>query len=324
MYCYEVHQVGEITRDGQINALRQFKRRRDALINEDIKQFDHHFHALLNFLNRDPFVGSVVAPILRNTEPDRFTTWLNSEYEKLDKGASSVWDFPEDPDEEYDFQYRLILGYAGQHEHNFIDLQDRRTRWSDMDGSKSLFLSLVVRPFCLSLGDRMEAAIGMPSQEARELQAVPIERIPATNETRIFLSHKSENKQLVKKYHRILKQLGFDPWLDDPDMPAGTELNRGILAGVNESCAVVFFITEDFVDERILSDEIDYAKSRKMKQGNKFAIITLKFPGDAEVPDLLEKYVYKPIDHDLDGLYEIVRALPIELGPVRWKESALK
>lgn len=316
--------MSELTRDAQINALRQFKRRRDALINEDIKQFDHHIHPLLNFLERDPFVQSVMAPLLRNAEPARFTTWLNSEYEKLDRETGSIWEFPDDPDEELNFQYQLLHSYANQHEQNFIDLQDRRTRWSDMDGSKTLFLSLVVRPFCLSLGERMEAAIGMPSQEARELQAVPMDRIPTRNETRIFLSHKSENKRLVKKYHRVLKELGFDPWLDDPDMPAGTELNRGILAGVNESCAVVFFITEDFVDERILSDEIDYAKSRKMKQGNKFAIITLKFPGDAEVPELLEKYVYKHIDNDLDGLYEIVRALPIELGPVRWKESALR
>ena len=324
MYCYEVHQVSELTRDAQINALRQFKRRRDALMNEDIKQFDHHFHPLLNFLERDPFARSVIAPLLRNAEPDRFTSWLNSEYEKLDKETSSIWEFPDDPDEEFNFQYQLLHGYANQHEQNFIDLQDRRTRWSNMDGSKTLFLSRVVRPFCLSLGDRMEAAIGMPSQEARELQAVPIDRIPAKHQTRIFLSHKSENKQLVKKYHRALKKLGLDPWLDEPDMPAGTELDRGILGGISESCAVVFFITEDFKDERILADEINYAKSRKREQGNKFAIITLKFAASAEVPALLKPYVWKDVQHDLDGLYEIVHALPIESGPIRWKESALR
>ena len=316
--------MSEFTRDAQIHALRQFKRRRDALINEDIRQFDHHFHALHSFLARDPYVGSILAPLIKDAEPDRFTTWLNDEYEKLDTQTGSVWEFPDGADEEFEFQFQLLQGYANNHEQNFIDLQDRRTRWSDMDGSKSLFLSLVVRPFCLNLADKMEGAIGMPSQEARELQAVPIDRVPARNETRIFLSHKSENKQLVRKYHKVLKALGFDPWLDDPEMPAGTELDRGIFGGISESCAVVFFITEDFKDERILADEINYAKSRKREQEKKFAIITLKFAESAEVPDLLKPYVWKDVQNDLDGLYEIVRALPIELGPVRWKESVLK
>ena len=317
--------MSEISTDTKINSMKQFKRKRDALLNEDVKQLDHHFLPLLKFLEQDPFVRSVLAPPLQNADTDGFSEWLDSEYLKLDSEANGgIWEFPDDPEDEFSFQHQLLNGYASQHERNFIDLQNRRTGWSDVDGSKTLFLSLVVRPFCQTLRDKLEIAMGMPSQEARELLAVPLERIPASNETRIFLSHKSENKELVRRYHRVLQELGFDPWLDDPDMPAGTELNRGILAGVNESCAVVFFITEDFKDERILSDEIDYAKIRKIKQGNKFAIITLKFPGTAEVPELLEKYVYKPIDNDLDGLYEIVRALPIVLGPVRWKESALR
>ena len=311
--------------NAQISSLRQFKRRRDALLNEDIEYLDQHLALLLKFLESDPVIRSVLSPLLQFTQPDHWAEWLNKEYAKLDSEAGrGIWEFPDDPEDEFRLQYQLLHGYANQHERNFMDLQNRRTRWSDYDGSKGLFLSLVARPFCQTLGDKLEAAIGMPSPEARELLAVPIERIPLANETRIFLSHKSENKDLVRRYHRTLSELGFKPWLDESDMPAGTELNRGIVGGINKSCAVVFFITEDFNDDDYLADEIDYAKDRKRQQGNRFAIITLRLSKRAPVPQLLTKYVYREVGNDLDGLYEIVRALPIELGPVRWKESSLR
>ena len=277
------------------------------------------------FWENDEFIQSVLKPLLENHDTDTLAAWWDKEYEKLDSAADGGrWEFPDETDEEFVLQYHLLFGVNVEEIRNFLELQNRRDRWSDTNGTKNLFLSLVARPFCQTLSDKLEAAIGMPSQEARELQAVPTERIPARNETRIFLSHKSENKHLVKKYHRVLKELGFDPWLDDPEMPAGTELDRGILGGISESCAVVFFITEDFKDENILADEINYAKSRKREQGEKFAIITLKFATSAVVPALLKPYVWKDAQYNLDGLYEIVRALPIELGPIRWKESVLK
>lgn len=316
--------MSEHSNDARIDSVKRFKRRRDALLNEDVEQLEYHLASLVRLLEADEFIQSILSPLLDTTYAHTLKMWWDEEYEKLDTEADrGRWEFPENEEDEFILQYQLLLGVSNEHERNFMELQNRRNGYN-IDRSRSLFLSLIARPFCQSLGDRLESAIGMPSQEARELLAVPVERIPAANETRIFLSHKSENKDRVRRYHRTLQELGYNPWLDESDMPAGTELNRGILTGVNESCAVVFFITEEFEDERTLSDEIDYAKSRRTEQGNKFAIITLKFPGSADVPALLKKYVYVQIDNDLDGIYEIVRALPIELGPVRWKESALK
>jgi hypothetical protein len=37
------------------------------------------------------------------------------------------------------------------------------------------------------------------------------------------------------------------------------------------------------------------------------------------VPDLLRTYVYKEPKNDLEGLREIVRALPLKVGDVRWR-----
>jgi|GEM_PF-1966755 len=141
--------------------------------------------------------------------------------------------------------------------------------------------------------------------------------------TRIFLSHKGADKPMVRKFHKLLRELGFQPWLDEDAMPAGTQLHRGILQGFQNSCAAVFFITPEFVDESYLGQEINYAVEQKTAKGDRFSIITLVFRGrkgqEVVVPDLLKTYVWKEPSDELDALTEIIRALPITLGPPDWK-----
>lgn len=139
---------------------------------------------------------------------------------------------------------------------------------------------------------------------------------------KVFLSHKGGNKTMVREYFHVLKELGFDPWLDEDAMVAGDTLDRGILAGMKESCACVFFITPDYKDEGYLEDEINYAKMAKRGKGNKFAIITLQFEESGkkgDIPELLEPYVWKQPKNQFEALREIIRALPISVGKVHWK-----
>jgi hypothetical protein len=117
--------------------------------------------------------------------------------------------------------------------------------------------------------------------------------------------------------------LGFDPWLDEPNMPVGSNLERELLRGFQESCAAVFFITANFVDEKYLATEVDYAIMQKRAKGNKFAIITLRYTDASPVPGLLTPYIYKDVANDLEGFHSLLRALPIELGPTRWKADVV-
>jgi hypothetical protein len=139
---------------------------------------------------------------------------------------------------------------------------------------------------------------------------------------KIFLSHKGFAKPLVRQFKTTLALLGFDPWLDEDAMPAGTPLERGILKGFADSCAAVFFITPEFKDESFLATEVEYAIGEKRAKGDRFAIITLVF-GDGSargnVPDLLRGYVWKEPKSQLQALQEIVRALPIRVGSVHWQ-----
>ena len=143
--------------------------------------------------------------------------------------------------------------------------------------------------------------------------------------TRLFLSHKGADKPMVRRFCDSLRLLGFDPWIDEDAMPAGTELNRGILQGFKDSCAAVFFITPQFQDEKYLRSEINHAVAQKIEKGDRFAIITLLFSDEQGrkgiVPELLHPYVWKEPASELDGLMEILKAIPLAVGPVSWKSG---
>jgi hypothetical protein len=142
---------------------------------------------------------------------------------------------------------------------------------------------------------------------------------------RIFLSHKGVDKARVINFKQTLEGLGFSPWLDEDAMPAGTPLERGILKGMEDSCAVIFFITPSFKDVGFLESEINYAIQQKREKGDRFAIIALQFVDAAgkngEIPALLKSYVWKRPKSELEALREIVRALPLSVGNADWREG---
>ena len=140
---------------------------------------------------------------------------------------------------------------------------------------------------------------------------------------KIFLSHKGNDKPLVRQFYSTLNAIGYNSWLDEEDMAAGASLERALLAGMKESCAVVFFVTPEYKDENYLETEINYAMTEKRAKGDKFSIITLVLEGECgkkgEVPELLKQYVWKePVNH-LIALQEIIKALPVEPLAIDWK-----
>jgi hypothetical protein len=298
-----------------VNSLRTFKTRRDNLLHEDVETFDHHLGRFLEYCNDDPLAQSVLEPLETKCIVDP-NEWWAAATEFPPKLA-----FPPDRDDELALRYQLIK--SAQKEPNHIISLGIVHEKGKTDGQIELFRSLIVRPFVDDLTQRLGVAADLATPEARSVQAVPLHRIPASTEIKIFLSHKSIDKPLVHRYYLGLKLLGFDPWLDESNMQAGSNLERELLRGFEESCAAVFFITENFIDQNYLATEVEYAVLQKRKKGKKFAIITLRYTDASPVPSLLTPYVYKDISNDLDGFEELVKALPIELGPVRWKANVV-
>lgn len=295
------------------NSLRLFVARRDDLLHEDEAAFEHNLERFIEFCQNDVLVQSIISPLQQSLTVDVDEWWEKVHSEKLG--------FPPDPDTELLLRYEILVS-AMNNSHLIFDFgiamgKHKRDEWVE------LFRTLIVRPFANEMTYRLGNAANLASPEERALQAVPLTRIPKANEARIFLSHKSVDKPLVYRYHKALKELGFEPWLDESDMPAGASLEREIFRGFAESCAAVFFITENFRDEKYLAAEVDYAVMQKRKKGRKFVIVTLRYPNASPVPDLLTPYIYKDITNDLEGFYELLHALPIEVGPIRWKAEVV-
>ena len=132
---------------------------------------------------------------------------------------------------------------------------------------------------------------------------------------RIFLSHRSVDKEMVREYRDTLESMGYRTWMDEYDLRAGDRLERSLQKGMAMSCAVVFFITPEFKDEEYLRLEIDQALRHYTARGDGFRIITLVFgEGDVEVPEPLMTHLYKTPKTPLEGIRTIVRALPHHLS----------
>lgn len=300
-------------KDTVTESLRRFVERRDDLLHEDESGFNLHLSRFVELCENDELIQSVLQPVMKKQFPDVDFWWTQLSNNEID--------FPSNQDEELALRYSILQSVNKEPDkvHKFTFAFGKRKR----DEGIELFRSIVLRPFATELSNRVSKAANIVTPEERALQAVPLSRIPSATETRIFLSHKSIDKPIVMRYYNALKALGFEPWLDEPDMPAGTNLERGIFDGFEKSCAAAFFITENFKDEKYLASEVDYAMLQKREKGNKFAIITLRYPNALPVPGLLKQYIFKDVLNDLDGFYQLIRALPIELGQTRWKKDVV-
>jgi len=142
---------------------------------------------------------------------------------------------------------------------------------------------------------------------------------------KVFLSHRSVDKPLVRRFYTILQQLHYEPWLDEDAIDAGDVLNRAILNGIKQSCAAIFFLTPAFRDDRFLAAEIDHAISEQMERPDHFRIVSLLYPGadgtPVTVPPLLKRFAWKePID-DLEALGIILRSGPLRVVDPRWPDD---
>lgn len=303
----------DVSKEQVASSLRVYKGRRDSLLHDDESTFEHNLDRFVKYLDQDPLAADVLAKLPQGADVNAW--WSAATGDQLDTA------FPSDSDSELALRVALLRSTSA--DPNLVFKLGVTHHQRKRDGWVSFYKTLVLQPFFEEFSHRLAEAANLATPEARVVQAVPLERIPSPREVRLFLSHKTVDKPLVYRYYNALRTLGFSPWLDEADMPAGSNLERAVLQGFEESCAAVFFITQNFLDEKYLAAEVDYAVMQKRKKDRKFAIITLRYANAAPVPGLLQPYIYKDVENDLDGFDQLVRALPIELGPVRWKANVL-
>ena len=302
--------------------LNAFKSARDAAVHADGDDLTHHLIEFVSEVNRNPMCREVLAALPAFDAEGWWQQQVEALQQRRRHDAALV--FPDHPDEKLVVLWDLTasMGSGDDKQLNFRGFGQVMNAYK-IDDAANKAVSMVIRPFAEVMTDRLRDRVGMASPRLRELSGVPLAAVPAEDEVRIFLSHRSADKDLVRPFADVLTELGYQPWLDEHAMPAGTTLHRGISDGMDSSCAVVFFVTPNFEDERWLAREVDHAISRKIEKGDKFAVITLLFEG-GQVPRGLRDYVFVNVKGEADALRQIVRALPIELGPPRWRAKVYR
>ncbi len=138
---------------------------------------------------------------------------------------------------------------------------------------------------------------------------------------RIFLSHKSCDKPMVRRQMSALRAVGFDPWLDEDALSAGSHLDHALLQGLKESCAIIFFVTPKFQYDGFIKQEIEYAINEERERGGRLSIVSILLDGatEANIPPLLRRFVWKTPKSELEAFVEIIRGLPVRPGPPVWR-----
>lgn len=301
------------------SALSSFKRVRSGLVDGDEADIEQHLHDFAKELASNSLLVGIKSEL-----PSFDTTewWEKSTASFSTRRRSVNLDFPADEEERLALFWDLTLSMASADKPPTASISQigqlsGHYKHGDCVGAAQ---RLIFRPFVELLGDRIREKLDVLNPAVRELAGVPLNLVPREGTTKIFLSHKSADKDVVRRYADILEELGLEPWLDEKDMRAGDTIHREIAKGFETACAVVFFVTKNFKDERWLRREVNHAVNRQVNEGARFRIITLAFDG-AEVPTSLTDQLFVHVTSDLQAVREILRALPIQVGPARWRES---
>lgn len=299
------------------DAMSSFKRMRDAAVHADSDELDHHLEELVREVRRNPLCQAVLAAL----RPFNVDEWWAPYDNRGGDGARrpGTLKLPDNEDDQLTALWHLVasMGSGEGQQMDFRDFGYRMNAHKHAEAAAKA-TSMVVRPFADLMTKRLREHAAMANPDVRELAGVPIAAIPPANGSRIFLSHDSADKNLVHRFAAVLRAAGYQPWIDDHEMPAGTVLDHGLSEGMSAACASIFFITPAFENTGWLRQEMEQAIARKTEQGPKFAIIAVVFDGGG-LPESLRRYVWIDFAGEADALCRIMEALPIELGPARWK-----
>lgn len=107
---------------------------------------------------------------------------------------------------------------------------------------------------------------------------------------KLFISYSHEDKKTVKQFALQLSLRGFDLWMDEKDISFGGNYTTAILHGIHEADVYLVFLSENSIQSRWVSAEIDFALREKI-EGRKLVIVPVRLD-DSEIPVALSNIDY--------------------------------
>jgi hypothetical protein len=182
--------------------------------------------------------------------------------------------------------------------------------WISASGLRtSLFGLLNLTIFCVAF----IFCAGSPRSAGHLIQLAagrPLIRIPSpAHGLVVFLCHCSEDKAPVREIDRLLKDSGFQPWLDEDDIFPARMWDKEIKRGLQSSHAVIVCLSKTFVrKEGYVQKELRYAIDLASEKLDGAVFLIPMRLEDCEILDSLEKLEF--IDwFKHDGREKLLRAL---------------
>lgn len=126
---------------------------------------------------------------------------------------------------------------------------------------------------------------------------------------KVFLSYSYDDYKVAQKVRNYLVDHGIEVFDDKSDIATGANLTASINEAINNSDAVLFFISKRADKSRWMQQEMSFAVSNKF-QGKEIKLIPIVIEKNVEVPFFLKDYVY--LDISITSNFEEAMARLIE------------
>ena len=134
-------------------------------------------------------------------------------------------------------------------------------------------------------------------------------RYRAENSLNLFLCHATEDKQVVRALHGRLKEMGFQPWLDEIDLLPGVPWESAIETAVHDSHVILICISHTSTTKAgFVQKEIHFALERALEMPeNTIYIIPVRL-NDCALPKRLSKWQAVDLFKE-NGEEQLIKAL---------------
>lgn len=150
------------------------------------------------------------------------------------------------------------------------------------------------------------------------LQLVPAVLLKEKNPSmiKVFLSHSSKDKELVRRIGKDLESYGFDIWLDEKEILIGDSIVDKVDKGLNKSNFVLALLSKASIESGWVKQEIQSALHFHHTDKSIFVIPVLA--EECEMPHYLAPLKYANLTKDYNkGIREIVLSIDEKSG-INW------
>ena len=123
---------------------------------------------------------------------------------------------------------------------------------------------------------------------------------------RFFLSHKSKDKPFMRTFENGFKFLGYDTWLDEVNMPMGSNIQAALKASIDECDCFIAWLNDEYMQSDYCKAELLYAKQlgKIILPFGAYSSVSHHFTGELEF--LRGQHVYDPAK---SSFFEILRRI---------------